>query len=173
MFAIRQVYDEQEIKEEFTVEIYVDECNVLNQEEDKYYICDVCQKTFKTKSGIKNHFRRMHLKMIPTQDSYECEECNAKFASLRNLKRHQKTHNPEKSFKCSFCDSKFHTQQNQYYHEKYVHKTGRKYICSDCGYICYNPTSMNVSLFKLLAQLLNELFLATFPKTSQHIKVPV
>lgn len=159
IFACRQLCDGQEIEEEFIVGIELEEAigsvDTLN-EEIQYYVCDICQKQFKTKRGLRIHISHLHLKIKRSTYSsqtkqdhdetvYECKDCSAKLSSMRNLKRHQATHNSEKCFKCTYCNSTFNSQQNQYYHERYVHKTGRQYVCSNCAYICYNPTVMNVS----------------------------
>lgn len=158
IFSCRQLCDGSSHIEEFIVGIEVEDTVdvvqsevIESKEEVQYYICDMCKKQFKTKRGLKIHISSFHIKSETVkqdqkENGYQCKECNTTLSSMRNLKRHQATHNSEKCFKCSYCDSKFNSQQNQYYHERYVHKTGKQYVCSDCGYDCYNPTLMNVSV---------------------------
>lgn len=155
IFSSRQMCDETIHIEEFIVGFEVDESvNAVEiatmKQETRCYTCDICQKQCKTKRDLRIHFGNFHVggttRQGKDETDYKCKECNTKLSSLRNLKRHQDTHNSEKCFKCTYCNSKFNSKRNQYYHEKYVHKTGRQYICSDCGYVCYNPTLMNVSI---------------------------
>ncbi|XP_012873942.1 PREDICTED: LOW QUALITY PROTEIN: zinc finger protein 782-like [Dipodomys ordii] len=59
------------------------------------YKCDSCEKTFKTRSGLKWH-QRNHTGDKP----FKCNECRKSFIFKSNLILHQRTHTGEKPFIC-------------------------------------------------------------------------
>ena len=49
--------------------------------------CDVCQKSFTSRSNMLRHVLSQHRK----SKQWECEECSRVFSSNFNLNRHRKT----------------------------------------------------------------------------------
>ncbi len=54
---------------------------------------------------------------------YECEHCQRRFASRKDLKRHMRTHTGEKPYKCYVCDKGFSQKNNMIRHLNRVHVT--------------------------------------------------
>lgn len=62
--------------------------------------CDICQKTFSSYPGLKNHNKTMH----GSEDLlYKCKTCGKCFESTSRLKIHERSHSDDKMFKCVLC----------------------------------------------------------------------
>ena len=57
------------------------------------FVCDVCQKQFKSKSYLKVH-KRIHSSEKP----YKCNVCGRNFAWKGDLTRHMLVHSSKKEF---------------------------------------------------------------------------
>lgn len=68
------------------------------------YACDICWKTYKTKSGLDTHY-----KDHTNEREYQCEYCSASFKDFYFKNRHEKNHNPgeEVLLDCDFCENVF------------------------------------------------------------------
>ncbi|XP_031617242.1 zinc finger protein 431-like isoform X2 [Contarinia nasturtii] len=71
---------------------------------DPKFICDICEKTFRTKGNIRLHMVNTHSKKL----DFICDQCGNKFAALGTLQQHiQRIHNDEKSFECEECGKRY------------------------------------------------------------------
>jgi len=61
-------------------------------------ICNVCGKTFRLRSEVKHHMRR-HM----NDRRVQCDSCDKVFYRNSELKNHQRVHTGEKPYKCVFC----------------------------------------------------------------------
>lgn len=83
--------------------------------EKKCLICDICQKTFTSKSGLKRHFKwhksegakntdtdEDHKRFIAENFDMSCDHCDAIFISFHDARNHYKeSHNDKKGYiKC-------------------------------------------------------------------------
>ena len=48
--------------------------------------CDICNKSFQSKSNVKNHNKKYH--MVKGRNIYKCENCNEKLDNKLKLKYH-------------------------------------------------------------------------------------
>lgn len=92
-----------------------------NQCKVRRYECYLCKKystPFKTDL-------QQHIRIHSGQKSFECDNCDKKFASVSNLKRHILTHEPKKPsvavFKCEFCPKKYTRKGSVLRHVKSSH----------------------------------------------------
>ncbi|XP_029432108.1 transcription factor E4F1 isoform X2 [Rhinatrema bivittatum] len=70
--------------------------------EDGRYVCQLCQKTFKTASILK-----AHMVTHSTRKDYECKLCGTAFRTKGSLIRHNRRHTDERPYKCKKCGKSF------------------------------------------------------------------
>lgn len=70
--------------------------------EDRPYVCDQCQASFKQPVYLKRHLRT-HSGIKP----WKCQQCGKAFIRRSELSIHVRSHSGEKPYKCSHCDSSF------------------------------------------------------------------
>ncbi|XP_022119470.2 zinc finger protein 808 isoform X13 [Pieris rapae] len=79
--------------------------------------CNLCSKTFVTRSLYNNHVRYVHLK----EKNQECDICHSVFYTKSDVTRHRVTHTGEKKFKCNLCNNPFATKDSLRRHVKRTH----------------------------------------------------
>lgn len=102
--------------------------NHKHSDQRKYH-CDLCQKSFKTDSGLYAH-RKTHA------DSYDysCQICLKKFKFKVHLSRHLTMHSQEKNFFCRFCSKSFGVKDNLNKHLK-THYKLFEFKCHICEFL--------------------------------------
>ncbi|XP_031621561.1 zinc finger protein 425-like [Contarinia nasturtii] len=94
---------------------------------DAKYTCELCNKDFVTKWGIKTHMLQ-HTKKF----DYVCDQCGWKFKTKGNLKGHMETtHTDEKPFACKQCERRFKTKHQLKSHDE-MHSGLKKVECTVC-----------------------------------------
>ncbi|KAF7237480.1 Transcription factor E4F1, partial [Varanus komodoensis] len=66
------------------------------------YVCELCQKTFKTASILK-----AHMITHSSRKDYECNLCGTSFRTKGSLIRHHRRHTDERPYKCKKCGKSF------------------------------------------------------------------
>ncbi|NXR09438.1 E4F1 factor, partial [Semnornis frantzii] len=66
------------------------------------YVCELCQKTFKTASILK-----AHMITHSSRKDYECKLCGTSFRTKGSLIRHHRCHTDERPYKCKKCGKSF------------------------------------------------------------------
>ncbi|XP_068192969.1 transcription factor E4F1 [Antennarius striatus] len=66
------------------------------------YICQLCQKTFKTTNIL-----RTHMKTHSDQKNYSCDLCGTSFRTKGSLIRHNRRHTDERPYRCNLCGQSF------------------------------------------------------------------
>ncbi|XP_068279624.1 transcription factor E4F1 isoform X2 [Nyctibius grandis] len=66
------------------------------------YVCELCQKTFKTANSLK-----AHMITHSSRKDYECELCGTSFRTKGSLIRHHRRHTDERPYKCEKCGKTF------------------------------------------------------------------
>ena len=69
----------------------------------KTHYCQVCEKSFSSKSGLDKHVKSIH-----EGRKFMCVECDKTFSDKRNLRNHMKTvHTGERDYQCEQCSKTF------------------------------------------------------------------
>ncbi|KAF5306491.1 hypothetical protein FQR65_LT07319 [Abscondita terminalis] len=89
------------------------------------YLCNICNKTFKTKSHIKYH------SFCGGQKPLQCEKCNQGFVNKYHLEVHLLIHSNDKH-SCDVCAKSFTCLMKLNRH-KLVHSQSKQYVCQQCG----------------------------------------
>ncbi|XP_051740469.1 transcription factor E4F1 isoform X1 [Ctenopharyngodon idella] len=66
------------------------------------YICDICDKTFKTTNIL-----RTHMFTHTDQKDFKCEICETAFRTKGSLIRHKRRHTDERPYRCNQCGLAF------------------------------------------------------------------
>ena len=100
--------------------------------------CELCGKSFSTRSHLYDHKRRRHGPKTPA--GYQCtaEECGRVFKSRTTAEKHfRKMHMPQGSlmYPCTKCTWSFPVEEELKQHVKDVHDTGQHYYCPKCYFV--------------------------------------
>ena len=76
----------------------------LNKFKQNPVKCEICEKEFKSKNSLKNHFNIVH-KLL---EKHQCNICQKVFSILSQLTKHVKfVHENKKNHKCDSCGKAF------------------------------------------------------------------
>ena len=81
----------------------MDDFTLSRQQKRNPFKCEICDKEFKNKNGLRSHFNGVHNLM----KDFQCNICQKVFTFENKLAKHMKiVHENEKRHKCDTC-SKF------------------------------------------------------------------
>ena len=93
--------------------------------------CEICDKEYKSKQGLGNHFKNVHNFNLIKE--HQCNICQSGFDFQSQLTLHMKiAHGNKKHHKCDSCGRKFARSGNLYGHINSVHNGQKNYKCYSC-----------------------------------------
>ncbi|KAG8007000.1 Transcription factor E4F1 [Nibea albiflora] len=75
---------------------------VYKVNQDGRFICQLCEKTFKTTNIL-----RTHMKTHSDQKNFSCDLCGTSFRTKGSLIRHNRRHTDERPYRCTLCGQSF------------------------------------------------------------------
>ncbi|KAK1118523.1 hypothetical protein K0M31_014832 [Melipona bicolor] len=109
---------------------------------DIRYLCDVCSKTFASKSGLRFHMKSH----TSAAKAHPCRHCGKGFAIPSYARRHERIHAGDKRFVCHFCSAAFASSNGLKYHLR-LHSGEANYHCETCGKSFYRRKYLNEHVF--------------------------
>ncbi|OCT99904.1 hypothetical protein XELAEV_18005688mg [Xenopus laevis] len=98
--------------------------NVHTGNAKKKLMCSVCNKKCSSSLNLQEH-RKVH-------EIYECQDCDKKFISANQLRRHMITHSEKRPYTCEVCCKSF-KRLDQVTAHKIIHSEDKPYQCKLCG----------------------------------------
>ncbi len=78
------------------------------------FLCEVCDRSFKTSTHRKTHIERDHMKIR----KYKCEFCDKGFYAQHDLGTHLRVHTGERPYGCDHCPKKFIHSSHKLRHQR-------------------------------------------------------
>ncbi|KAG8454023.1 hypothetical protein GDO86_000595, partial [Hymenochirus boettgeri] len=98
--------------------------NVHTGNSKKRLMCSVCNKKCSSLLSLQEH-RKVH-------EIYECQDCDKKFISANQLRRHMITHSEKRPYTCEVCCKSF-KRLDQVTAHRIIHSEDKPYQCKLCG----------------------------------------
>lgn len=102
---------------------------------ERDFICDICQRGYKTKGALKKHKEYMHTDGV----KFTCDTCGKQLKCKVSLRKHMELHSGPKPFVCEICGMRFQTRSNRRQHMVTHNTAERPYICPLCPHAAKQP----------------------------------
>lgn len=112
-------------------DLHVHELNMHSTKPRVCFKCEVCNKTFTTRSYLKQH-KKIHELSLESRKTFKCNICDAVFTTNHGLKQHTFIHTGELPFECDICRKRFSSKIGLKIH-LLIHSGVKKFTCEVCG----------------------------------------
>lgn len=101
--------------------------HVQSHSASKPYVCELCDKTFRTTGYLKQHIDAIH----NADRLFQCQKCKKRFRTEDECNKHYEKHSAKGPFGCVDCDKSFYYQTDLRRHSR--KHTKELFFCEDCG----------------------------------------
>lgn len=95
---------------------------------EKPYTCHVCEKGFRSASGLNRHVHDVHARI----KKFSCDICGRCLASKASRDEHRRTHTGERPYICEICGKSFKQRASLHVHKSF-HSIVLPHECSLCS----------------------------------------
>lgn len=95
----------------------------------KPHKCDQCEQTFTRIELLRSHISNRHTN---NASAFECIICKFECDTMKELKRHRKSHEPQ-GIACKTCNKSFETKAELTEHSKSHYDEQKSFLCTECG----------------------------------------
>ncbi|XP_053467669.1 transcription factor E4F1 isoform X2 [Ictalurus furcatus] len=113
----------------------------LKLNEEGRYVCQICEKTFKTANIL-----RTHLSIHTDKKDFKCELCETAFRTKGSLIRHNRRHTDERPYQCNQCGLSFRESGALTRHLKSLTPCTEKIRYSQCKEILFGKDGVCTEL---------------------------
>ncbi|CAH1994807.1 unnamed protein product [Acanthoscelides obtectus] len=101
---------------------------LTHMDEQGFYKCDLCGKSYSVLLKLCNHIERIHQKIR----KYICDECDKGFNGNKDLEEHYRVEHGGFRYTCEHCKKEF---KNKYAHRDHVqqHEAPKEFRCNICN----------------------------------------
>ena len=121
----------------FSTKTYLKRHVTTVHDEVKEHKCEICSKTFGKNSELQFHVKTVHNSIKP----HKCVTCDKSFGQLCNLKTHERIHNGEKPYECKTCNKAFREIGKLKVHER-IHTGAKPFECKICKKTFSDPSNL-------------------------------
>lgn len=107
----------------------VDALDKVFQLDEESVVCNICNKTFSTPFARMGHMRT-HYSGLPRK--FACTECDKRYLTQSQLKKHLRVHSGVKPYRCNLCPKAFLRKWDLTRHTR-VHTGEKPFQCSYCN----------------------------------------
>lgn len=104
---------------------------------DKSLMCEVCNKTYATKSSLRKHI----LLHKGDENPFVCTKCEKAFTCKNHLERHERIHNGDRLHRCPHCEKGFTDKSSLVKHIR-IHTGERPFHCTLCDKTFYDKSHL-------------------------------
>ncbi|KAL4624543.1 transcription factor E4F1 [Arapaima gigas] len=115
--------------------------NAFKVNEEGRYVCQICEKTFKTANIL-----RTHLSTHSEEKNFHCKLCGNSFRTKGSLIRHNRRHTDERPYRCNLCGISFRESGALTRHLKSITPCTEKIRFSQCREILVNKDGVQKGL---------------------------
>lgn len=105
------------------------EQDIANEQWRVAFECDICQRSFKNKHGLRQHMIRHH---ISDPKKFKCKSCKMKFRKKKLLKRHD-CRKKANIFACEACGKVYGSESGFNKHKIVAHSEPGTLFCNLCA----------------------------------------
>lgn len=101
----------------------------LIHSKEKHFVCEICAKSFSSKSNLQSHMTHHSGK---NQPRVQCNYCHLWYKNMDTLRTHMHRHKDKRQHICVTCNKECTSRSSLAAHIRYVHLKVREFECNIC-----------------------------------------